>query len=144
MRPFFFALPLMLLATPAAAQAPAEPIQIPPELTDPAMTERVLDMLGPLSRAFMNLPIGEIEAAAAGRPVTAADRTRTIRDVAGGGDPNFEANFQRDIAASRATMRVATKAMVSALPALTKAMAEVAREMERATANLPSPVYPKR
>jgi len=137
-------LPIALLASPAAAQAPAEPIQIPPELTDPAMTERVLDMLGPLSRAFMNLPIGEIEAVAAGRPVTAADRTRTIRDVAGGGDPNFEANFQRDIAASRATMRVATKAMVSALPALTKAMAEVAREMERATANLPSPVYPKR
>ena len=137
-------LPIALLASPAVAQTPAEPIQIPPELTDPAMTERVLDMLGPLSRAFMNLPIGEIEAVAAGRPVTAADRTRTIRDVAGGGDPNFEANFQRDIAASRATMRVATKAMVSALPALTKAMAEVAREMERATANLPSPVYPKR
>ena len=47
-------------------------------------------MLGALSKAFMNLPVGEIEAAVEGRPVTAADRNRTVRDVAGGGDPNFE------------------------------------------------------
>jgi hypothetical protein len=136
--------PIALLASPVAAQAPAEPIQIPPELTDPATTERVLDMLGPLSKAFMNLPIGEIEAVAAGRPVTPADRTRTIRDVAGAGAPNFEADFQRQIAASRGTMRAASKAMVAALPAISRAMNEVRHEIERATANLPSPVYPQR
>ena len=137
-------IPVALLASPVAAQAPADPIRIPPELTDPATTNRVLDMLGPLSRALMNLPIGEIQAVAEGRPATAADRTRTIRDVAGAGDPNFEANFQRQIAASRGTMRAASKAMVAALPALSKAMNEIRREMERATANLPSPAYPQR
>ncbi len=136
--------PVAMLASPAMAQAPADPIQVPPELIDPAATERVLDMLGPLSRAFMNLPIGEIEAVTEGRPVTAADRTRTIRDVAGGGDPNFEANFQRDIAASRATMRAASRAMVAALPAISRAMNEARREIERAAANLPSPAYPQR
>ena len=136
--------PIALLASPVAAQVRDEPIQIPPEMTDPATTERVLDMLGPLSKAFMNLPIGEIEAVAEGRPVTAADRTRTIRDAAGGDDPNFEANFERQIAASRGTMRAATKAMVAALPAISRAMNEVRHEIERATANLPSPVYPKR
>ena len=136
--------PVALLASPVAAQAPADPIRIPPELTDPATTERVLDMLGPLSRAFLNLPIGEIEAVAEGRSVTPADRTRTVRDVAGGGDPNFEANFEREIAANRATMRAASRAMVAALPAISRALGEAAAEIERATANLPSPTYPRR
>ena len=144
MRVMLALVPLAMLASPAAAQAQRDPIQIPPELTDPATTERVLDMLGPLSRAFLNLPIGEFEAMAEGRPVTPADRTRTVRDVAGRGDPNFEANLQREIAANRATMRAASRAMVAALPAITRALGEAAEEIERATANLPQPGYPRR
>jgi len=140
--------PIAMLASPAAAQvpaqAPADPIQIPPELTDPVMVDRVVDMLGPLSKAFMNLPVGEIQAAAEGRPVTPADRNRTLRDVAGRGDPNFEANLQRDIAASRVTMQASARAMASALPAITRALSQAASEIERATANLPSPTYPRR
>ena len=136
--------PIALLASPAAAQAPAQPIQIPPELTDPATMARVGDMVGALSRAMMNMPIGEVEAAVQGRPVTPADRNRTIRDVAGRGDPNFEANLQRDIAASQVTMQAGMKAMAAAMPAISRAMNEVASEIERATANLPSPAYPRR
>jgi hypothetical protein len=152
MRHLLILLPIAALASPVAAQAPATPpatqpapeIRIPPELSDPAMTDRVLDMLGPLSKALMNLPVGEIQAAAEGRPVTSADRNRTVRDVAGAGDPNFEANFQRDIAASRVTMQAGMKAMVAAMPAISRALGQVASEIERATANLPSPTYPRR
>ena len=136
--------PIALLASPAAAQAPAQPIQIPPELTDPATMARVGDMVGALSRAMMNMPIGEVEAAVQGRPVTPADRTRTVRDVAGRGDPNFEAKLQRDIAAGQVTMQAGMKAMAAAMPAISRAMNEVASEIARATANLPSPTYPRR
>ena len=41
-------------------------------------------------------------------------------------------------------MRGAMKAMASALPAMMKGLEEAGREMEKATANLPQPGYPKR
>jgi len=152
MRHMLMLLPIAALATPAAAQVPATPpatdpvgeIRIPPELTDPATMARVGDMVGALSKALLNLPIGEVEAAAEGRPVAPADRNRTVRDVAGGGDPNFEANLQRKIAASQVTMQAGMRAMAAAMPAISRAMTEAAREIERAAANLPSPTYPKR
>ena len=137
-------LPVALLASPVAAQAPAEPIQIPPELTDPATMARVGDLVGALSKAFMNMPIGDIQAAAEGRPATPADHNRTLRDVAGRGDPNFEANLQRQIAQSQVTMQASIRAMAAAMPAITRAVNEAAQEIERATANLPSPTYPRR
>jgi len=139
-------LPIALMASPVAAQAPApvDPIQIPPELTDPATMARVGDMVGALSKAFLNLPVGEVEAAAQGRPVTSADRDRTLRDVAGGGDPNFEANLQRQIAASQVTMQASMRAMAAAMPAISRAVNEAAQEIERAAANLPQPGYPRR
>ena len=137
-------LPLALLAGPVAAQAPADPVQIPSELTDPAMMARVGDMVGSLSRAIMNMPIGEVEAAVQGRPATPADRNRTVRDVASRGDPYFEQNLQREIAASQATVHASMRAMAAALPAISRAVSEAAEEIERATANLPSPAYPRR
>jgi len=143
MRLHFALLPIALLASPVAAQT-ADPIQIPPELTDPATMARVGDMVGALSHAFMNLPVGEIEAAAQGRPATPADHNRTLRDVAGRGDPNFEQNLQRQIAASQVTMQASMKAMAAAMPAISRALSEAGREIERATANLPSPTYPRR
>jgi hypothetical protein len=36
------------------------------------------------------------------------------------------------------------KAFVAALPAMMKGMSEAGRELEKATANMPSPSYPKR
>jgi hypothetical protein len=141
-------LPIALLASPVAAQAPApaptESIQIPPELTDPATMARVGDTVGALSHAIMNMPVGEVQAAIEGRPATPADHNRTLRDVAGNGDPNFEQNLQRQIAQSQVTMQASMKAMVAAMPAISRAVSEAAQEIERAAANIPSPVYPKR
>jgi hypothetical protein len=137
-------LPIALVASPVAAQGPAEPVQIPPELTDPATMARVGDMVGSLSRAIMNMPVGEIEAAVQGRPATPADRNRTVRDVASRADPYFEEKLERGIAQSQVTMQASMRAMTAALPAISRALNEASREIERATANLPSPTYPNR
>ena len=138
MRYTLIALPLALLAAPALAQpAPqSRPIKIPPELTDPRMSERIVGMTEALSRAMLDLPIGEIQAAAEGRAATAADRRRTIRDL--------EPNAERKIAESGPRIRAAMQAFSAALPAITEALSEAADKIERATANMPQPGYPNR
>ena len=65
------------------------------------MADRLGGMMQALSKAFLNLPVGEIEAAAEGRPATQADRRQTIRDLGRKQDPNFERNLDRDLATSR-------------------------------------------
>ena len=137
-------LPIALLASPVAAQAPIDPIQIPPELTDPATMARVGDTVGALSHAIMNMPVGEVQAAIEGRPATRADRRRTVRDVASRGDPYFEENLQRQIADSQSSAQASVRAMSSAMPAISRALSEAANEIERAVANMPSPLYPRR
>jgi hypothetical protein len=147
MRAFQLILPLALIASPALAQPPASPpetIAVPPEITDPATFDRIGDMMHALSKAFVNLPVGEIEAAAQGRPVTQADRRHTIGDLGRKHDPNFDRNLDRDIEASRGAMQASMKAFTAALPALNKSIAEARRAVEQATANLPSPLYPRR
>ena len=151
MRTFHWLVPLALVASPAVAQdkpeapAPAaETIAVPPELSDPRMAERLGAMMQALSKAFLDLPVGELEAAAEGRPATAADRKRTVREVGRMDDPDFERDLDRTLAASRAGMQAGMKALAAALPAMMKGLAEASREIEKATANLPSPNYPKR
>jgi hypothetical protein len=155
MRAFQLILPLALVASPALAQppapatppapaAPTETIVVPPELTDPAMADRLGGMMQALSKAFLNLPVGEIEAAAEGRPVTSADRGKTIRELGRKSDPNFERNLDRDLAVSRTTIHASMKAFATALPAMIKGLTDAGRALEQATANLPSPNYPRR
>jgi hypothetical protein len=142
-------LPLTVIATPALAQtkpsppAPTETIAIPQALTDPATAQKLSRMMQSLSQAFLNMPVGEIEAAAQGRPVTSADRSRTLREVGRRDDPNFEQNLQRDLAGSGAMMQGAMKAFVTALPSMMKGMSEAGREIEKAAENM-RPNYPKR
>ena len=140
MRALLFALPLVLAATPAAA-APKD-AQLPPELTDPAMADKIGRAMGSLTRALMDLPVGEIEAAVEGRDPTPADHARKVRDHVGG--PNAEREVEARVAASGRTMQAATKALVASLPSLLSALDEAEERLERATANLPDPTYPKR
>ena len=150
MRAIHLIVPLALVASPALAQprnappAAPETIAVPRELTDPAMAEKLARMMQAMSQAFLNLPVGEIEAAAEGRPVTRADRGRTIRQLGREDDPNFDRNFQRDIANSKPMIEASMKALAAALPAMIKGLSEAGRELDKATANLPSPNYPKR
>jgi hypothetical protein len=140
---------LALISAPAAAAEPAQDkdFQIPAELTDPAMAQTLGKMFGILTKAMMDMPVGEMQAAVEGREPTAADKTRTVRDITGR-DPNFERKVEAQVAQSVPRMQAGLKAMSRSLPAMAKAMEKAADEMEgsldRATANLPQPGYPKR
>jgi hypothetical protein len=141
MRMFWIALPLMLTPVPAIA-APNEAAQLPPELSDPAMADKLGRMMGTLTRALMDLPVGELEATVQGREPTAADRSRRVRDRIGG--PEAEREVEARVAASGRQMQAMSKALVASLPSIMKSLEGVERELERATANLPDPTYPKR
>lgn len=148
MRALLALAPLALLASPAIAAPPArDDVQIPAELTDPAMAETLGRMLGALARTMMDMPVGELQAAVEGREATAADKARTVRDVAGAG-PDLERSVERQVAEVMPRMQAAMKAMSKSLPAMARAVEKAAAEMEgsldRATANLPQPGYPKR
>ena len=157
MRAFAVLMPLALLAMPVQAAeppaAPAAPVaddsdfEIPAELSDPAMAETLGKMLGALTKVMMDVPIGEVQAAAEGRAATAADKARTVRDLAGR-DRHFERKIEQQIAVTMPRMQATMKAMAKSLPAMAKGMEKVVEQMEgsidRATANLPQPGYPKR
>jgi hypothetical protein len=140
MRALLIALSLAFIPAPALA-APA-PAQIPPELSDPAMADKLTKMMGPLTRVLMDMPVGELQAIAEGREPTTADKTRRVRDAIGG--PEAQKELEADIAAAGPRMRAMQKALVAALPAIMSALGPLQKELERATANLPDPTYPKR
>ena len=141
MRLYLFALPLMLAATPALA-APAQVApQLPPELTDPAMAEKLGRVAGVLTRSLMDLPVGELEAAIEGRPVTPADKAKRVRDSVN--DPYLDQRVAAQAAQSGRTMQAASKALVASLPSIMAALERAEDEIERAVANLPDPTYPR-
>lgn len=142
MRQYLFAIPLLIAAVPAAAQpAPQrEEIRIPPELTDPKLVDRLMEMNKALAKALLDVPVGEIEAAAQGRAPTEADRRRAVRDVA----RLSERDIERTIAEARPQVQAAMQAFARSLPAMTRALSEAANAVERAAANVPQPGYPRR
>jgi hypothetical protein len=147
MRAAFLILPLAAVAAPAAAQtAPPPPaavpetIQIPPELSDPRWADRLTDAMAAMSKAFLNLPVGEVEAAMEGRRPTSADRRRTVQSETG----MNERELERTIEQSKPMMQASQRAVVAALPAMMKGLSEAQREIERAMANVPRPDYPRR
>jgi len=141
MRAFLIALPLTMIAAPAMA-APQSDQQIPPELSDPAIADKLTRMMGPLTKALMDMPVGEMEAAVQGREPTPADKNKRVRDEIGG--PEAERELQARVAAAGPQMRAMQKALVASLPALMGALGNMEKELERATANLPNPTYPNR
>ena len=150
MRALLIALPLMLAAAPAAAAPQYAPQYAPPApgpdveraLNDPAMADTLGRVAGVLTRSLMNLPVGEMEAAIEGRPVTPADRARTVRDSVG--DPELEQRVAAEAAQTGRTMQAAGKAMMSSLPAIMGALGQAQDAIERAVANMPNPTYPRR
>jgi hypothetical protein len=143
MRAVLLVLPLAALSVPAHAQssaAPSEAIQIPPEMMDPKWADRLTDAMMAMSKAFLELPVGEVEAALEGRQPTEADKRRTVRSET----RMSEQELRQKIDESRPAMRASYKALMAALPAMMKGMSEAQKELERATANMPRPDYPKR
>ena len=135
-------LPLTLLATPAPALAQhAQPTaEVQRVLSDPATADKLANVMQALSQAFLNLPVGSVEAAVEGRPPTPADRSRTIRSE----NPNIDRELDAQIAQSRPMMRQGMKAMADALPGMMKGFKEAQKSVERALSNMPDPTYPKR
>src|SRR3954469_4253489 len=117
MRTILPALPLLIIAAPVAAQAPA-PAAPPPAqdvqrvLSDPAMADRLANAMQALSKAFLDLPVGQVQAAVEGRAPTAAERKRTVRDVA----RRDHIDVQKQIADARPMIQQSMKALSEALP----------------------------
>lgn len=136
-------LPLLLTAAPALAQpsTPRERMEIPPELTSPETARKLAKMVGPLSKALMSLPVGEIEAIAEGREPTAADKRRTVRDMAG---RDGARDMERELANAEPIIEESMKRLTAVLPVLMRSLAGLGDELAKATANMPQPGYPQR
>ena len=136
-----FALPLLLAATPAPAAPQERPrMEIPPELTSPETAKKLGRMAAPLARALMNLPVGEIEAIAEGREPTEADKRRTVRDMAAADGRDIE----RELANAGPVIEESARRLTAMLPVLMRSFEGLGDELEKATANMPQPGYPRR
>ena len=147
MRKTLILLPILLTTSPALAQTaptPPETAQIERALNDPAMADRLTNAMQVMSKAFLDLPAGEVQAALEGRRATPAEKRMTVRDMARRDDPNFDRNFQRQIAQSGPMIRQSMRAMSQALPAMMQGLTQAQHALERAAANMPDPTYPKR
>ena len=151
MRPSLVLLALSLCAAPALAQTPAPParadsppIQLPPQLADPATADRLADAMQSMSQALLDLKVGRLQAALEGREATPADRTLTIRDLARRDDPAFEKRLRQQIAQARPKIEQSIRVMNEALPEVTEDLQRAQRSIERAIANMPDPNYPRR
>ena len=142
MRAALLVIPLLLSAAPVGAQAPA--MQVPPELTDPATADKLAGAMQALSKAFLNLPVGEVQAAMEGRQPTAKKRKQTLRYLGRADNRNFDRDFQHQIANARPMIQQSMKALSSALPAMMQGIQSMEQSLERAVSNLPDPTYPKR
>ena len=97
-------------------------------------------MVGALSRALLNLPIGELEAAVENRPATRGDKARTVRSVTGVDERELDAEIEQ----GKVAVQAGSQAIVRSLPVIVEALNKAGEEVERATSNLPQPGYPKR
>jgi hypothetical protein len=140
MRMSLLFVPVALIAAPAAAENSAPDIQIPSEVTDPAWADRLTNVMEAMSKAMLDLPVGEVQAAVEGRAPTAADKRRTVRSETG----MSERQLRQQIDQARPQLQAAMKAMTNALPAMMKGLTEAGRALEEATANMPQPGYPRR
>lgn len=150
MRKTLFLLPLLLVTSPALAQSAtpddsAEPrlIHVPHELTDPAAVDRFALKVEALSQALLNLPVGDIKAAAEGHAASPAERRMTVGDVIRRHDPDFDRKIARQMAETGPKIRQSLKAVHEALPAMIHAINEAQQAVDRVAANMPDPTYPR-
>ena len=113
---------------------------LPPQAADPGAIDRAGDMVGALSHALLNVPVGEVAAAAEGRPAGPQDRNRTVRDMIG---PGADRTIDHGIAHGKVAAQAGIRAMATAIPALERAVRDMRDEVERAAANMPRPDYPR-
>src|SRR5690242_10161262 len=109
---------ICLSAALCAAPAFAQPVSAAPlpevqrMLADPATVDRLADTAEALSKAFLDLPVGNVEAALEGRPPTRADGRRTVGDETGLSVRDVSAH----IAAAKPVVQQRLRALNDALP----------------------------
>ena len=142
---------LAAVATPAAAQVaprPPEPprysdpayAQLPPEIANGGAVDQIGNMVGAVTKALLDLPVGELEAAVENRPVTRQDRQRTVRSVTGTDEREVASSIEQ----SKGAVVAGGRAMARTLPVIREALNKAGEEIERAAANVPQPGYPRR
>src|SRR4051794_3908758 len=140
MRKCLIMLPLLLSASPALAQDSGSNFQVPRELTDPRTSDKIDRAMQAMTKALLNLKVGEVQAAAEGRNPTPAERKLTVGDIA----RRDHVDVQRQVAEAGPKIAQGMKALSDALPAIMKAVDDASRAVDRAAANMPDPTYPKR
>ena len=114
-------LPLALCAAPAIAQP--KPIQLPPELTDPAAADRLAEAMQAASRAVLDTRLG---------------------DLARRDDPLIDRRVEQQIAAARPKIEQSLRALNQALPEIAADLQRAQAALKRAVANMPDPNYPRK
>jgi hypothetical protein len=97
-----------------------------------------------LSKALLDMRVGEVQAALEGREASPAEKRMTVRDMARRDDPDFDRHLQQKMANIGPTMQRNMNALNQALPAMMQGLMQAQQATERAVANLPDPTYPKR
>src|SRR5436305_3385265 len=109
-------IPLLLSAIPAFAQEGPPAIQLPRELTDPEAQMRLAGTLQALSKAVMNMRVGDVSAALEGREATPRERNTTLGDLVRRKDPNFDRDVAREVATVGPQVQRSIQAANRALP----------------------------
>ena len=135
------ALPLLLLAAPAAAAPDASGLE--QALRDPATAERIDRSIGALTDALLDLKVGGVKAALEGRKPSSSEQSLTLRDLerSEGRDPEA---IRRQVREAGPALAKGMNALAEAIPAMTRALGDIEKAVERAAANMPDPSYPKR
>ena len=142
MRKFLFAFTLLLTAAPAAAQS--APVQLPPVAIDPATVAQLATAAQAISDAALDLHVGTLKAAIDGRDPTPAERRMTVRDLARKNNPNFDRDLNRQVATVGPQLMRTVAEVNRAMPAIQQVVDEAQASIDRITANLPDPTYPRR
>ena len=137
----YLVLPLLLFATPALAAPDTSAIEL--ALRDPATAERLDRSLEALTDALLDLKVGGVKAALEGRSATAAEQALTLRELerSEGRDPEA---IRRHVREAGPALAKGMNALAEALPAMTRALGDIEKAVERAAANMPDPNYPRR
>ena len=109
-------------------------------MMDMRWADRLTDAMVAMSKVFLEMPVGEVEAAVEGRQPTPADKRRTVRSET----RMSEREIRQSIESTKPAMQAGMRALNAARPAMMKGLEDAQREMERASSNVPRPEYPKR
>ncbi len=137
MRKLLFVALVGVIAAPASAQsARSEDLgqNIVRSLPHPYDVEDAGGKIGAAVGAILDVPIGGV--AQAIDPTAHVDPRRTVGDVAGGDDPEFEGRMQDEVAGLSLKAADMVRGLAAAAPVLGRSVAQLERDLDRALGGL--------